>query len=49
MPAGAKTDPLLVKAEPISNGGSASGITQLKRGKSCCVTAIPAGKRSETM
>ena len=27
MPAGSKTDPLLAKAEPISNGGSTSGIT----------------------
>jgi len=27
MPAGSKTDPLLAKAEPISDGGSTSGIT----------------------
>ena len=33
MPAGSKTDPLLAKAEPISDGGSASGITYLRRGK----------------
>ncbi|KAK4824794.1 hypothetical protein QYF61_019462 [Mycteria americana] len=32
MPAGSKTDPPLAKAEPISNGGSASGITYLRRG-----------------
>jgi len=32
MPAGSKTDPPLAKAEPISDGGSASGITQLRRG-----------------
>ncbi|GAB0184492.1 epimerase family protein SDR39U1 [Grus japonensis] len=30
MPAGSKMDPMLAKAEPISNGGSASGITYLK-------------------
>jgi len=27
MPAGSKTDPLVAKAEPISKGGRASGIT----------------------
>ncbi|PKU48629.1 rna-directed dna polymerase from mobile element jockey- hypothetical protein [Limosa lapponica baueri] len=31
MPAGSKTDPPLAKAEPISVGGSASGITYLRR------------------
>ncbi|GAB0183117.1 hypothetical protein GRJ2_000777000 [Grus japonensis] len=30
MPAGTKTDPLLAKAEPISDSGSASGITELR-------------------
>ena len=33
MPAGSNTDPLLAKAEPISDGGSASGITDLRKGK----------------
>ncbi|GAB0195088.1 acid sphingomyelinase-like phosphodiesterase 3b [Grus japonensis] len=33
MPAGSKMDLLLAKAEPISNGGSASGITELRREK----------------
>ncbi|GAB0183589.1 epimerase family protein SDR39U1 [Grus japonensis] len=33
MPAGSKTDLLLAKAEPISNGGSTSGVTLLRRGK----------------
>ena len=33
MPASSKTDTLLAKAEPISNGGSASVITDLRRGK----------------
>ena len=50
MPAGSKTDPLLAKAEPISDGGSASGITDLRWGeKSYCAAAIAAGERSETM
>ena len=49
MPAGSKTDLPLAKAEPISNGGSASGITYLTRGKNCCATAIAAGERSENM
>ncbi|CAM9657415.1 unnamed protein product, partial [Bubo scandiacus] len=30
MPAGSKMDPLLAKAEPISHGGSTSGIMYLK-------------------
>ena len=33
MPAGSQTDPLLAKAEPGSDAGSASGITGFKRGK----------------
>ena len=33
MPAGSKTDPVLAKAKPISNGGSASVITYLRRGE----------------
>jgi len=33
VPAGSKMDPQLAKAKPISNGGSASGITQLIRGR----------------
>jgi len=32
MPAGSKTDPLLAKAKPVSDGGSVSVITYL-RGK----------------
>ena len=44
-----KSDLLLAKAEPINNGGSASGITYLRRGKSCCATAIAAEERSENM
>ena len=49
MPIGSKTDPLLTKAEPISDGGSASGITDLRKGKSYCAAAIAAGERSEKM
>ncbi|GAB0176463.1 epimerase family protein SDR39U1 [Grus japonensis] len=33
MPAGSKMDLLLAKAEPISDGGSTSGITSLRRGE----------------
>ena len=31
MPASSKSDLLLAKAEPISNSGSASGITDLRK------------------
>ena len=48
-PASSKTGPPLAKAEPISNGGSTSGIMYLRRGKICCVTATAAGERSENM
>jgi len=41
VPAGSKTDPPLAKAKPLSNGGSASGITYLRRGrKNCSETAV---------
>ncbi|GAB0179406.1 hypothetical protein GRJ2_000405900 [Grus japonensis] len=33
MPAGSKTDPPLAKAKPINHGGSASGVTCLRRKK----------------
>jgi len=33
MTAGSKTDPPLAKAKPISDSGSASVITDLRRGK----------------
>jgi len=39
VPASSKMDLLMAKAEPISDGGSASGITYLRRGKNCCTTA----------
>ncbi|GAB0205519.1 F-box only protein 31 [Grus japonensis] len=45
MPAGSKMDPLLAKAEPISDGGSASGIIEFGRGTNCCATATAAGER----
>jgi len=45
VPAGSKMDPPLAKAEPISDIGSASGITYLRRGrKNCEVTVV---KRQE--
>ena len=40
MSATSKTDLLLAKAKPISDGGSASVITYLRRGKYCCATAV---------
>ncbi|KAK4825974.1 hypothetical protein QYF61_003543 [Mycteria americana] len=49
MPAGSKMDPPLAKAKPISDSGRASGITYLRRGKSCCATASVAGERNENM
>jgi len=33
VPAGSKTDPLLAKAKPISDGGSTSVITYLRKGR----------------
>jgi len=39
VPDGSKTDPLLAKAKPVSEGGSTSVITYLRRGKTCCETA----------
>jgi len=33
MPAGCKADPPLAEAEPISDGGSTSGVTNSRRGK----------------
>jgi len=46
VPAGSETDPPLPKAEPVSNGGSASGITYFRSGRKqlCCELA---GKREE--
>jgi len=36
VPAGSKTDPPLAKAKPISDGGSASVVTDLRRGRKIC-------------
>jgi len=45
VPAGSKRDPLLARAKPISDGGSASVVTDLRRGrKNCGETAV---KREE--
>lgn len=35
---GSRTDPPLGTAEPITDGGITSGITCLRKGKSCCAT-----------
>ncbi|PKU45012.1 protein pxr1-like [Limosa lapponica baueri] len=42
MPAGSRMDSLLTRAEPISDGGNASGVTCFRRGKSSCATATAA-------
>jgi len=47
VPAGSKMDPPLAKAKPISDDGSISVITYLRRGENCCVTA--AGEGSENI
>ena len=44
MPAGSKTDLLLTKAKPVSEGGSASGRKLLRRGKICCERAFERGE-----
>lgn len=46
---GSKMDHPLAKAEPVSDGGSAPGITWLRRGESCCTTAVAARERSENV
>jgi len=40
VPAGSKMDPLLAKAKSVSDGGSTSMITYLRRGKTCGETAV---------
>jgi len=40
VPASSKTDPLLAKAKPVSDSGSASVITYLRRGKTCSEAAV---------
>jgi len=45
MPACSKMDLLLAKAEPITNGSSASGITWLKRGKKLLCNSSNSQKR----
>jgi len=40
VPASSKTDLLLAKAEPLSDSGSASVITYVRRGKTCSEVAI---------
>ncbi|KAK4811066.1 hypothetical protein QYF61_016352 [Mycteria americana] len=39
VPDGSKTDPLLAKAEPVSDADGASMITYLRKGKNQCATA----------
>ena len=49
VPAGSKTDPPLAKAKPISDGGSASGTTFLRRGRKKAAVRRQSRERSETM
>jgi len=49
VPAGSEMDPLLAKAKPISNGGSTSGITYLRKGRKNSAVIQQGGERSETM
>jgi len=49
MPAVSKINPPLAKAETISDGGSTSVITYLKREKKPDKTATTAEERSENM
>jgi len=47
VPASSKTDPLLAKAEPISDSGDTSVTTHLRKGKKCYSATVR--KRSEKM
>ena len=47
--AGCKLDPLLAKAKPISNGGSTSGITYLRKGRKNSTREMDVRERSEAM
>jgi len=49
VPAGSKTDLLLAKAKPISDGGSTSGITYLRRGRKKKTVEMAVRETSETM
>jgi len=49
VPASSKMDPPLAKAKPISDGGSASGITQLRRGRKDLAVKWLGRERRETM
>ncbi|KAJ7402144.1 hypothetical protein BTVI_89025 [Pitangus sulphuratus] len=49
MPGGSKLDQLLGKAEPISDSGRGSGITELRRREWKNVQQPAAGERSENV
>lgn len=40
MPAGSKMDLSLAKAEPVSDGGSATGILYVRTGERSCPTPV---------
>jgi len=45
MLSGFMVDPLLAKAEAISDGANTSGVTGLRRGTKHCAMAIAAGEK----
>jgi len=47
--AGSETDPLLAKAKPISDGGSASVITEFRKGRKILCGEMAVTERRETM
>ena len=49
VPAVSKMDPQLAKTKPISNGGSASVITYLRKGRKELCSEMAVRERSETM
>ena len=46
VPAGSKTDLPVAKTEPISNTGSSSVLTCLRRGENCCAMAARREERA---
>jgi len=49
MPAGSKMDLPLSKVKPISDGGSTSVVTYLRKGRKKALGETAVGERSETM
>jgi len=49
VPVGSETDPPLAKGKPVSDGGRASGTTELRRGRKKPVVKQQSRERSEMM